>query len=373
VIQRMRDGTVVPSIFNVGGAPDADQYFNTNVTIKEGIVTGIIYPDDDASVSEKEIEYNVAVVDYDHQNNANLNIYRNCRLVNPFGTTNNRLTYTLQPSTQTPTQLTGDTNTGVFEDGARVLVVCVGGVSRATSCVILGGVQHRDQAKYSSDDGQFYDFTFNGINYNIDKDGQLTITFNSATDQDGKQANSAAAGTKIQIDKQGHFTVLDNKGQTIKVDRDAQQVSVSNGSESIVVDQGKKSVTITSGQDTAVNAGGKLSASSGSDMSLSSGGALSVKSSGATSVQSGGSMTTQANGQWQLKAQGNVQVTAGGNVQVMSSSGPVIQSQGPMTLVGLGSVPAAGVGISMCQGIGNLGLPVISTIITGSFTTFIGT
>lgn len=371
--QRLKDGTIIPSIFNVGGGTNANDAFNNMMSLKDGIVTAIIYPDDPNTLSGKEIEYNVCVADYDHEKNINLNIYRNCRLVNIFGTTNDFVTYTLQPSTQSPTNLTGDDNENVFPDGARVLVLCMGGQTRAGSAIIIGGEQHRDQTPPQRSDGQFYNFQFNGINQLINNDGELIITFNSATDQDGDQSNAAAAGTQIKIDKNGVVTISDNENQVISVDRVAKQISIGNGSESIVVDKDESSITATSGKDENFNAGGKLSATSGDDMTISSGAALDISSEGQTSIKANGPLNMQTAGAWKVMASGDIDIQSSGDVTIESGQGPVIESAGPLVLIGQGSVPAAGVGISQCLGVGNLGAPVISNIITGSTTVFIGT
>ena len=319
------------------------------------------------------VEYNVVIVEFHQKNGANVVLYKNCTTVDMFGTSNNYLNYTLQPSSSNLNNVTSANATSAFKDGARVLILCTGGLSLAGAAVIVGGRNNITSPKYSSSDGQFYDFNFNGINYNINNDGELTITFNSPSTQAGQSANAAAAGTQIKIDKAGHFTVLDNKGQTISIDRDAQQISINNGSESVVVDKGQKSVTITASGDETLSAGGKLNATSGADMNVKSGAAMNVNSGGAMNVNSGGAMQTQASGQWQLQAQGNVQITAMGEVTIMGAAGPVIASMGPLTNVGLGDVPVATVGTSTVIGVGNLGLPVVSNIITGSFTVFVGT
>ena len=345
----------------------------SNISMKEGVVVDVIYPDDARNLSKTSIEYNVVVLEYSQKQGTNIVQYKNCTTYDLFGTANNYLNYTLQPSSTDLNTLTNNNSPSAFKDGARVLLLCVGGLSMAGAAVIVGGRNNITSPKYSSSDGQFYDFNFNGINYNVNNDGELTITFNSPSTQAGVQSNAAAAGTQIKIDKQGHFTVLDNKGQKISIDRDAQQISIGNGSESVVVDKGAKSITLKSGGDETFNAGGKLDVTSGADMSISSGGALNVKSSGATNVNSGGAMQTQVSGQWQLQAQGNVQITALGEVTIIGAAGPVIASQGPLTMVGLGDVPVATVGTSTVIGVGNLGLPVVSNIITGSFTVFVGT
>jgi hypothetical protein len=59
---------------------------------------------------------------------------------------------------------------------------------------------------------------FNGIDFSINKDGELLLTYNGATDLDGNPAEGTdtdAAGTFIKIDKKGNLTVSDGNGDNL--------------------------------------------------------------------------------------------------------------------------------------------------------------
>jgi hypothetical protein len=366
------DGSVVPSNLGAGQPADASAYRTASFSLKEGVVTDIIYPDQSDNLSKRDIEYNIAVVEYLPQVGANLQLYRNCRVANLFGTTNNSLNFTLQPSTDKMSNIGDKVGQDVFKDGARVIVLCIGGVSQAGYCVIVGGLRHGDDKVYSSKDGQFHDFNFNGVQQLINKDGEYVVNFNSPIDQDGKQSKPKAAGTQVKIDKEGRVSISDNEGQVVKVDRVAKKVEITNGFETFTMDKANKLISMNSSGDVKETASKSVSVNSGSDTKIDAGGQVSMKSGGQTLIDAGGTMDMKSGGQWRLQASGNVIVTAGGEVSVVGASGPVIKSAGPLTLVGQGAVPAAAVGISQCFGLGNLGAPVLSTIITGSSTVFIG-
>lgn len=366
------DGTQIPSMFKSMQPNDAVAQRMNSVSLKEGVVTAVLYPDQEENLSKRDIEYNVAVVEYSYGAGANLQEYRNCRICDMFGTTNNYVNYTLQPSTDNIDSVGGQKKKDVFKDGARCIILCLGGVNQAGYAVIIGGLKHGGGKIYNSQDGQFYDFNFNGIQQLINDDGELIINFNSPIDQEGNKSNEKASGTQIKIDKDGRITLLDNEKQTIKIDREAKTIEVSNGGDSIVIDKSAKSISLKSSGETKIDAGKDLNAKAAGAAKIESAGAMMLKSGGQLQQESTGTMNIKSGGQWRLQASGNVMIQAGGEVSILSSGGPLIKSNGPISTIGNGGVPAAGVGISQSIGIGNLGIPVVSTIISGSSTTFIG-
>lgn len=366
------DGTHIPQMFQAAAPSSALHQHTNSFSLKEGVVTAIIYPDQKENISKKDIEYNVAIVEYIQGVGANLQEYRNCRIWDMFGATNNHLNYTMQPSSTKIDDVGGKANKTSFDDGNRVMLLCIGGVAQAGYAVIIGGLKHSDGKIYSSADGQFYDFNFNGIQQLINKDGELVITFNSPIDQKGKKANEKAAGTVLKIDKDGRWTVYDNENQAIKIDRVAKKIEIQNGSESIIVNKSDKSISLKSAGNITETAGKDMNLKSSSATKIESGGQMQLKSGGQLRSESAGTMEMKSGGQWRLQASGNVIIQSGGNVSLIGGDGPILQSQGPIVTGGNGGVPAAGVGISQAVGIGNLGFPVISTIITGSSTFFIG-
>lgn len=371
-MSREFDGTQIPAMFKSMQPNDALAQRTNSFSLKEGVVTAILYPDNKDNISKREIEYNVAVVEYVPGAGANLQEYRNCRIADMFGTTNNFVNYTLQPSTDNIDSVGGRKNKDVFKDGARCTILCLAGVNQAGYAIIIGGVKHGDGKIYSEKDGQFYDFNFNGIQQLINDDGEWIINFSTPIDQDGKKENEKAAGTQIKIDKDGRITLLDNEKQTIKIDREAKNIEISNGGDSITIDKTAKSISLKSGGETKIDAGKDINAKAGGSANLESGGAMKLKSGGILQQESSGMMSIKSGGQWKLQASGNVMVQAGGEISFIGSGGPLLKSNGPIATIGAGGVPAAGVGISQCIGVGNLGAPVVSTIITGSSTTFIG-
>ena len=360
--KRLNDGTILPSNLSLTGLTTGRQLFSEDFSLKVGVVTEIIYPDDKASLSKKVIEYNVVTSDVNKNGNVNLGTYRNCIFNNRFGMSNNNETYTLQADQSDDAKATF---------ASIVMLLCISGQSSGGQAVIIGGLSHPNGPAYTSANGQFYDFNFNGINYNINKDGEWTLTFNSPIDKDGNQANKDAAGTKVKIDKDGRLSISDNAGQSFTLDRAAQNATWTNGNDSIIIDQKNKKVAITSSGEfnlasqkaTSINSSDAISISSKQDTSISSGANLNTESKGNFGQKSGGN--------WEVNASGNVNVKAGGNVMIQG--GAQAQMKAAINMIGDGSVPVAAVGVSMVIGVGNIGSPVVSQILTGSSTVLVGT
>ena len=360
------DGTMVPSNLKVGGGMDIANLRQSNHALRTGHVIGITYPDDPGSVTKSQIEYDVLVAHGDQKVGINISVYKSCKVHNIFGSQNNSLTVTMAPG------VPAEDAKGTYVKGSQVLLLCIDGKPDAGNAVIVGGLTSPQFNKtYARDDGQFYDFNFNGINININKDGEYTLEFNSLLDADGNKTNSAASGTKIKIDKDGGIKISDNESQSWELNRKDKKSVWTNGAESITIDKTAKSISMnssgdikeSSAKDTAIDAGGKASFKAKSDLELASQANLKQESTGNMNVKSGGN--------WNVQIQGNAMIKAGSNA-IIEANG-IAQLKGNLNIIGNGALPVAVAGISICIGVGNLGAPVVSNILTGSSTVLVGT
>jgi hypothetical protein len=361
---RLSDGTIVESNLAVN-TPHAltqrsKEFLNNNGSLKIGNVIQILYPEDIHNLSKKLIEYHVAVLEKNLYGSSNLNIYNNCVVSNLFGSANNSTNHTYQAR--------DDVNT----KGASVLILCVGGNSQGGSAIILGGLDKTDTNYIpSASDGQFYDFNFNGINVNINNDGEYSLIFNSKVDIKGKKANEQAAGTSVKIDKDGKLTLSDNEGQFLLFNRVDKISTWGNGTESISVDKQNHTISLISTDKISVNSKnsikidskGTIDSSSDKDYNISSGSNLTVKSKASMNMKADATMNLDAGANFKAK---------GGAVAILEG-GSVVQVKAPITLLGQGSFPVGIAGISISLGFDSMGSPVISQLLTGSFTVFAGT
>jgi hypothetical protein len=357
------DGSVIPSEFSVTKKlPNNNDHQFSNLALRVGKIINIYYPDNDRNISKKYIEYDVRCAQSNRGTGANFIIYRNCRLQNTFGSSNNFLTYTFKPNQAENNRL---------KKGSNVLFMCLDGIV-SSGCIILGAYDNPEQTKkYSEEDGQFYDFNFNGINLNINKDGEFTIAFNSPTDDEGNLVNKEAQGTQIKIDKDGKVKISDNEDQSWEIDRVNKTSTWTNGKESITIDKANQTVSLNSSGELNTHSDKATSIDSGDAINLSSQKDLSVSSESNLSMKSSSNMSMNSSGNWQVQVSGNAQIQASGNL--IMEGGAVAQMKGEINMIGEGSAPVGVVGTSISIGVGNLGAPVVSTLLTGSSTVLVGT
>ena len=359
---KLPDGSVLPSSLKRKSPQTVNSLITNNVALKVGLVSDIIYSDDAQSISKRDIEYNVMVSEQAPQGGLTITTYRNCRVSNLFGMSNNNLTYTLQAQ---------NNQDSLPENASIVLILCINGRSDGSNAIIVGGMTHPDSPAYTSDEGQFYDFNFNGINYNINKDGEYTITFDSPLDDDGKPTNPSASGTEIKIDKTGAVKISDNEGQFWSIDRANKISTWSNGNESIIIDKGNKAVSLTSSGTMDSSSQEAMTMSSQDAVSVSSQNDMSLKSNSNTTIEASANMNMKVGSAWSVNVSGNANLQIGGDLSMMAGGNASLQ--GTISSLGLGDVSIALVGVSQCIGVGNIGVPVISTILNGSLTCFCGT
>jgi len=350
------DGSVHPHFSqNNKKSMDYSSFLFGNLSMRSGIVTAIYYPEDVNNTSKKEIEYDVLVLNKENQS-VTFTKFRGCVVSNMFGMTNNSLSYTLQAGEKD--------EKGFIKNGSMVLILCLNGSPDANQAMIIGGLQHPDQKTYSSADGQFYDFTFNGMNYNINKDGELTITFSGNPDLNNPQDNPAAP-TVLKFDKDGGFTISDNEQQSIALNRTSKTITVTNGSESIVIDKENKKISLNSGQniETSSEQDTKVSAQQNLDMSAQQNATVQAEQN--LNLNANQNVISQAGQNWQIQAGSNVTVSSQGSVIIQA---PTVIVQGDTTL--LGAAPTAPVALAgVSQIIAFLGpVPLPGNIITGSTT-----
>jgi len=359
----LSDGSILPSTLGLSNS-NAPTSVVGNMALRVGIVTEILYPENERNLSGKVIEYNVLVTEKNEGYSATFSFYRNCTVNSVFGSSNNSITQTYTPA---------DKNGSSFSGGSIVMLLCINGYNTGGSAVIIGGLTGDKIGETpKADDGQFYDFNFNGINQKINKDGELTITFNSVLDKNGNKANEEASGTSLKFDKDGGFKISDNKEQSLELNRTEEYTIWQNGNEIIKIDKKNKKIEITSSENVEITANGKVLVSSddsiemhsSGDMSLSSDSTAKIDSKQNLNIKSGTNLDVQSGAMTNIKGSGGVNIESQGLTQV----------KGQLVMLGQNaSNPVAIAGVSIAIGPGNLGIPVVSTIITGSSSVLAGT
>lgn len=223
---------IVPGHFDGRAVGDGDAFFN--VRLRTGEVQAVYFPEDDENVSKRFVEYQVWV---QHRANgtAVTKIYDHCIAVDQLGSIADFsfATYRADPSA-TRKDSAKTMKPGL---GAKVLILCINGES--TSGVIVGGIRNGQAEVDAKEDGHHMHSRFNGVDVQVNKDGEYTLTYQGAQKVDGTSEDDVdqdVVGTFVKISKDGKFTVSDK-----------------NGYNSVVVDP-TGSVTVKSNQEVVVDA-----------------------------------------------------------------------------------------------------------------------
>ena len=306
---------------------------NSKLNIKIGIVLDVIEADGSNNIYGLSTEYTVMTIS-DHNNQT----YNNFLAADGFGGIADFFNKKLRPTSNKKETLNKTELKN--QNGSIVLLMCIDG--KAEQAIIVGSIDHPDRqhGKLTKDKGHHLEGEFNGVNWSIDKNGALTVTFKSATDNDGKPQDTKAGGANLKIEKDGSIQASDGNKETIRIDKTKKTISIAAESD----------ISATSDANVNLTAKAALNAKATADLLADAGGSFNAKSGGAFNITAGGAFA--------LKAP-NVSISSDGSAAIKGSS---IQLSAPSVQVGNGGTPAI-ILTTQFMGIGNLGAPVISLAI----------
>lgn len=238
----MNNGFVIPSWMSLSSNDNFDNFVNNNFSLKIGQVIDVVYPDEKNGF--KTITYNILITE--KTDGFNQFILYNCQLLDSFGGLADYLTYTLRKNEKDVFGITkGEVKSSELL-GTYVLVALING--SASTPIILGGVPFIDIPKDSDrkvpkkEDGHNLKFAFNGVNIEINKDGEFTATKNGPTKADGKLDSDQDGGKE------------DQKGSFVKIDKDGNITLSANDKNIFIINKKDKKITID-GEKVNINGG----------------------------------------------------------------------------------------------------------------------
>jgi hypothetical protein len=125
--------------------------------------------------------------------------------------------------------------------------------------VILGGYPHPDRDTTLKDTDPHLEGEYNGVNIVVNSDGSTALTWNSATDNDGKVIDDSHGTTVLAIDVDGTFTITNN-AIMFKLDNTNQEVNVTSAGDWTLTVQGN--INITAQGNTTITTTGNTSITS---------------------------------------------------------------------------------------------------------------
>lgn len=334
----------------------ATQLFG-NTSFKMGIILEAFDVEDEKNQSKLGPEYTVMTIEQDKQNGQNTSIYKNCIAMDGFGSVADFFQFTHRKAKK-PKE---SKKKGSLKDEVASIVglLCLDGHSE--KAVIIGSFGNPSKgALLSKDSGHNMHGEFNGINWKIDKDGALTVTFKSATDDDGKPKDEKAGGSVWKIEKDGSMELTDGKTENIRIDKTKKTIDA-NAEDDISVNSAKKNVNVTAGESINMTAKKDLIAMAEGKASFTVKQAFDIQADGSASLKAK-SLMVESKSMIQMKAQSMAQIEA--------ASSMILKA--PTVLIGPSPAQPAVLAFDLVVlGVGNLGGPVISTLIAGYSTSVI--
>lgn len=333
------DGSVIPS-----GMPMSEKRYDEHTTmfgLYKGQIMRIVYPEDVNNSNGNRVEYVVRVNGQD---------YPNCVSVNSNGAIYNKGEKILKPSEKASSGKIGVDTYPENMDGEFVYVLFLQGHGNLP--VIVGCADHPKQNfKVKKEDGLIDFNEFNGVQVMIDKDSNYKISHVGNKDKDGKITNDTSVGSYVELYGNGDIELNagatnDAAGVRAKFSKADKKMEFYAQENKVVYDATGVSIVDKNNNEFKFAATG-----------------VSIKSIDKANIESTGDMTIKgakidasATGEASLKGTGGTKVGSGGSVT---------EVQGTQVNLAGGGKPIATVG-SQSIGIGNLGAPVISNIVSGS-------
>ena len=307
-----------------------------NFSLKVGIVKEIYEIDDKNNASKETTEYDILVFEQNGDSAQTPIMYKNCITMDFFGGVTDFFEYKLRKQTKAEKKEKHGDKTPGMQNGSLVLLLCLNGFNE--NPVIVGGLRHpKRKTKLTKDAGHSLYGEFNGLSFSIDKDGAMSIGFKGATDNDGKPLDEKAGGAFLKIKKDGTVEINDGK------------------KEKIILNKTDESLEAHSGKDMTLEAGKKVSVSAGGDMSIKSAKQLLIEAQGSANMKVK-DLKIDSQGPVSLKG-ASLEANFSGMVKV---KGSMITLDGNVFVGGAAGTPAL-VATTMFLGVGNLGIPVVST------------
>jgi len=338
------------------GKVDFSKKIFENTHLRIGIVLEVIEPDDELNKSGQVPEYNVLAIEQDNSNGSTPTQYKNCVSIDAFGGVADYFQMRYRPA-KDPKKVK---KTGSLKDetGSIVLLLCLDG--NAEKAVILKSMHNPSKpVVLTKDKGIHAEGEYNGVNWQVDKDGALKVTFRSATEDDGTPKDEEAGGTFWTIEKDGSFEFNDGNTESIRVDKTTKKIDV----------KADDDISSTTKKNFNVTADESMNITLKKDWIAMAEGKAAFTISQSFDIEAKGPATLKAQ-QLQVESKSLIQMKAQSLYQLEAGSNAIIKA--PQLLLGPSPAQPAILAYDLITlGIGNLGAPVISNLIAGYSTSII--
>lgn len=319
----LNNGTILPSSLLGSQSLDMVSAFNKsyeNVQLKAGIITDCYDIDSKQNMRKTSPEYDVLVMEQDKHRGTTTTTYKNVISLDSFGGLADFFDFKRRP------QVKKDKTNFHKNDGQLVLLLCLDGSSE--KAIIIGGVKHAQRlSKLTAEAGLHLEGEYNGLNWQIDKDGALKILFKSPTDNEGKVKNEKLSGTNLNIKKDGSLQLT------------TQDLNKPELNESLTLDKTNQSLALTARKNTSITTGGDFTNAIKGSFNNTIGKDLSLNITGSSTITSK-SLTITAQEALTIKAKESQQ-TYEANCKIQAKK---IDLSGDSVAIGMGASALAVLG-----------------------------
>lgn len=313
-----------------------------NYALRIGVVLSCYDVNNKKNKSKLTNEYDLLVVEQHEDRGATTITYRNCMSAEGLGSIADFFEVALRVKKKKTTK--GDSTNLKGQNGAIALMLCLDGMS--DKGIIIGFLTHPDRKTTLKENEAHLEGEYNGLNVKINNDGSAVLTFKGATDNDGKAIDKEQGNTVITIEKDGSYQV---QHKTV-VQRFDKKGKVSLTADDDISNTTKKNFNINATENVNITAKKNLNANMQDLL-----------------IKAQGSATLECQ-KMDIKSKSDINI-AGSNIKMEAESmanikAPQITIDGMVSLGGSGGQPVLLIG-TMMMGTGNLGIPVISTAISG--------
>jgi hypothetical protein len=237
----LENGTVLPYGLLGADTSSAMAAFNKsykNTALRMGIILKGYSVNEAGNYSKLSTEYDVLVFEQNENVSCTNITYRNCLSSEGMGSVADFFERNLRIQTVNNNE-DGAVNTS-NQNGAIVLLLCMDGFTN--KAVIISSITHPDRSTTLVDTDPHLEGTYNGVNIVVNSDGSTGLTFNGATNNDGKVIDSSQGVTTATVEKDGSLQ-FQNSEITIRMDKTNKELTLTSTGKWTVNIQGDTNIT----------------------------------------------------------------------------------------------------------------------------------
>jgi hypothetical protein len=339
------NGTVLPFGLlgeNIHAEMEGFKKTYQNTSLRVGVITESYGADSAGNINRAVAEYDVLVFEQNEDQGSTPILYRHCVAASALGSMADFFEMSIRKITEKTSK--GPTPTLNGHNGSIVLLLCLNGLS--DTGIIVGSLSHPDRKSTIKNSDPRLEAEYNGINIKVEPDGSTSLTFRGATDNYGKPLDASQGDTVISIEKDGSYQT---KHKTI-TQRLAKDGKASLTTDDDISNDTKKNFNVSALENIALIAK--------KDVKLTSKD-LAIKASGSAMLECQ-KLSIKSESEVMIGAS-ELKIEAESLAKIKATS---IVLDGLVSLGGAGGQPILLLSTIMI-GTGNIGIPVVSTAISG--------